>query len=194
MQLSFVTAVLGYLLGSVPTGMIIVKVFKGVDIRKQGSGHTGGLNVLRAAGLWAGIATGVVDALLGVGAVFLAHALTDDPWAGTAAGVMAVVGHNWSIFIGWGGGIGLSSLAGALACLNPLAIAWTLVIAAAIWFVLVGLLRVHRVRSTIVVMVLMGPLLWVLGVEWPGVWLGVLGAGAVIIKSLPDWNRSYSGL
>ncbi len=64
-----VAGVLGYLLGAIPTGVLVGRAMRGEDVRQQGSGHTGGLNVSRTAGLWGGVLTGVVDLLLGVAAV-----------------------------------------------------------------------------------------------------------------------------
>jgi glycerol-3-phosphate acyltransferase PlsY len=127
-----------------------------------------------------------------VGAVAGALLLTDNPWAATVAGVAAVAGHDWSVFIRFGGGIGLSSLGGALLYLAPLR---TLGAAAALvvfWLILVRPLRVHRARSTILAMVMIGPLLWVMGMPWNAVLLGVLGGVVVIVKTLPDWNRQYT--
>lgn len=185
------SGVLGYLLGSVPTGVLVCRALKAVDVRQRGSGHTGGLNVSRVAGPWAGVLTGVVDALLGAAAASIALLLSDSPWATTLAGVFAVVGHDWSIFIGFGGGIGLSKLIGALLRLYPLPTLGTLVVLALLWLALVRLAKVHRARATILTMVPIGPLLWLLGVPAPGILLGVLGGGVVILKTLPDWTRQY---
>lgn len=184
-------AVLGYLLGSIPTGVIVACLARGVDVRRLGSGHTGGLNVSRAAGTWAGVLTGVVDLFLGMGAVVGALMWTGDPWAATIAGVAAIVGHNWSVFIRFAGGIGLSTLAGSLFSLQPLITLEAGVIVAALWFALVGLLHVHRARSTIFVMFTVGPLLWAFKAPLPVVLLGALGGLVVALKSIPDWNRSY---
>jgi glycerol-3-phosphate acyltransferase PlsY len=187
----FLAGVWGYLLGAVPTGVLVSRALRGIDVRQQGSGHTGGLNVSRVAGFWAGALTAVGDALLGVGAVAGAPLLAENPWAATVAGVAAVVGHNWSVFIRFGGGIGLSSLGGALLVLTPLR---TLGAAAALvlfWLILVRLLRVHRARSTILAMVLVGPLLGAMGTSLQAVLLGVLGGVVVIAKTIPDWSRQY---
>jgi glycerol-3-phosphate acyltransferase PlsY len=188
------SAVLGYLLGAVPTGVVVCRLIKGVDVRRQGSGHTGGLNVTRTAGLPAGVLTGVVDALLGAGGVAVASSLTDDPWAVVAAGVMAVIGHNWSVFIGFGGGIGISSLAGAMLYHSPGTALTAAVILLAVWLLLVKPLRVHRARATLIIMALVGPLLWALGGDslgLQGILLGVLGGAVVAIKTIPDWDRQY---
>jgi glycerol-3-phosphate acyltransferase PlsY len=188
----FLAGVWGYLLGAVPTGVLVSRALRGTDVRQQGSGHTGGLNVSRVAGFWAGALTAVGDTLLGVGAVAGAALLTENPWAATVAGVAAVVGHDWSVFIRFGGGIGLSSLGGALLYLAPLRTLGAAAALAVFWLILVKLLRVHRARSTILAMVLIGPLLWVMGTPPHAVLLGVLGGVVVIIKTLPDWSRQYS--
>jgi glycerol-3-phosphate acyltransferase PlsY len=181
----------GYLLGAVPTGVMVSKAMRGVDVRQQGSGHTGGLNVSRVAGFWGGALTAVVDTLLGAAAVAGATLAAENPWAATAAGVMAVVGHDWSVFIRFGGGIGLSKLTGALLCLDPLPTMGALAGVALFWLILVKLLRLHRAHSTILAMVTIGPMLWALGMGLPGVLLGALGGVVVIVKTMPDWNREY---
>jgi glycerol-3-phosphate acyltransferase PlsY len=187
-----VAGLLGYLLGAVPTGVLVCRVLGAPDARTSGSGHTGGLNVSRQAGLPAGALTAVADVLLGVAAVAAAWWLTDNAWAATAAGVMAVVGHDWSIYIRFAGGIGLGKLFGAQLAASPLPALEALAILLPAWLALMLPLRVHRARSTILVMLAVGPLLWALKAPWPAVWLGALGGGVVILKTLPDWNREYS--
>lgn len=105
--------IIGYLCGSVPFGYIYVRLFKGEDLRKIGSGRTGGTNSLRAAGLGVGVLTSLSDVLKGAASVWLTTWLLGDalgpallPWAQATAGVMSVVGHNWSIFLKFGGGAG----------------------------------------------------------------------------------------
>ncbi|MGC9393668.1 MAG: glycerol-3-phosphate acyltransferase [Anaerolineae bacterium] len=181
----------GYLLGAIPTGVIVVRVVSGVDIRRHGSGHTGGTNVARVAGRWAGLLTAVCDILLGVLAVWSVGLFTEDPWAATAAGVMAIVGHDWSIFIGFDGGIGLADLAGA-----TLAFDWLRGLGSGgafilLWLVLTKVLHRHRARSTIVGMLVFALMLWALGMSLPGLVMGAGGAAIVIVKTLPDWNRVY---
>ena len=192
MILELLTAgVFGYLLGAIPTGVLVCRAVRAPDARWSGSGHTGGLNVSRSAGIWAGVLTGIVDALLGLSAVAGTSALTGNPWAATAAGVMAVVGHNWSVFIHFRGGIGLSSLFGAIFYLSPLTALVMLIVLLPLWLVLIKPLRVQRARATILLLATAGPLLRLLQLPWPIVLLGVLGSAMIILKTLPDWNRQY---
>jgi glycerol-3-phosphate acyltransferase PlsY len=185
----------GYLLGAIPTGVIVARAMRGVDVRATGSGHTGGLNVTRVAGLWGGALTALGDILLGVLAVTVARMLWSHPLAGTVAGVAAIVGHDWSVFIRFAGGIGLAKLVGCLLAIS--APQWLLLaliavfVALALWLGLIRLARVHRARSTILTMTLAGPLLWALGLPLPIILLGVFGGIVVIIKTTPDWNRVY---
>ena len=136
-------ALLGYLLGSVPVGVLATAVY-GVDIRQVGSGRTGATNAWRAAGLKAAIPTVLGDALKGVAAVLLIRygATAFLPVAGeiavaaaaSLAGAGAVVGHNWSLFLGFKGGAGgittaativaISPLIGAVVCLVGLLLIW----------------------------------------------------------------------
>src|SRR5512139_154446 len=93
-------AVLAYLIGSIPFGLLIVKFKTGKDIRQVESGRTGGTNALRAAGFWAGLLTALMDILKGAGTVWLARAL--DPGSHllhVIAPLAAILGHNHSIFL-----------------------------------------------------------------------------------------------
>jgi glycerol-3-phosphate acyltransferase PlsY len=136
--------------------------------------------------------TAVIDGLLGLAAVLGANSLLDTPWAGTAAGTLAVLGHDWSIFIRFGGGIGLAKLVGTLVGLDPLRALTALIAVTLLWLTLTRLLNLHRARSTVLVMGLAGPLLWLLGAAPPTTLLGALGGLVVIVKTIPDWNRKYT--
>jgi glycerol-3-phosphate acyltransferase PlsY len=89
-----------YLLGSVPIGLLIVRARTGKDVRTMHSGRTGGTNVGRVAGFWAGLATGLGDILKSMGAVVIAKAIgAGNAWFEAAAGAMAIVGHIYSVFL-----------------------------------------------------------------------------------------------
>jgi len=92
--------VLGYIFGSIPFGLLIVKLKTGKDIRDVESGRTGGTNVVRAAGFWAGLLTAVLDILKGAGSVWIAQVLTPaNHWIHILAPVGAILGHNYSVFL-----------------------------------------------------------------------------------------------
>lgn len=107
------SALIGYLLGAIPFGYILVRFTKQIDLREFGSGRTGGTNAFRAAGIPTGVLTSIFDILKGACAVWVTRALFADtvsaewlPWIEVTAGVLSVIGHNWSVFIGWKGGAG----------------------------------------------------------------------------------------
>jgi glycerol-3-phosphate acyltransferase PlsY len=88
-----------YIIGSVPFGLIVVKLINGKDIRTVASGRTGGTNAMRAAGPWAGVLTAVFDILKAAATVWLAQAVTPNVWIHFMAPLSAVIGHNHSLFL-----------------------------------------------------------------------------------------------
>jgi len=109
----FLSAAIGYLFGAIPVGYLLVKITKGIDLREFGSGRTGGTNSFRAGGVAVGVLTSVLDVLKAACGVWLVRALFASvlpavwlPWAEVSSGVMSVIGHNWSIFLGFKGGAG----------------------------------------------------------------------------------------
>jgi len=116
-----VAVVVGYLVGAVPSGVLIGRL-RGVDPRDSGSGRTGTTNAIRALGLRWAAAVAVMDVAKGIVAVIVGNALGADPWCGALAGVAAVVGHVRSLFIGFHGGRGVATGAGAMLVLAPLAV------------------------------------------------------------------------
>jgi acyl phosphate:glycerol-3-phosphate acyltransferase len=122
-----------YLLGSIPFGLLLGKLFGGADVRKTGSGNIGATNVARVAGPLAGIFTLLLDAAKGALAVVLAARLSDQSstWM-MIAGLCALVGHCFPIWLGFHGGKGVATAAGVFLVLCPPAF-----LGSAILFVLV---------------------------------------------------------
>ncbi len=119
-MIEFAAVVIGsYLIGSIPYALLLGRL-RGVDVRRIGSGNVGATNVLRAAGAGAGIAVLVCDVLKGVAAVFIARYAIGTPAGEMAAGIAAVVGHDWSVFIKFRGGKGVATAAGALFVMVPI--------------------------------------------------------------------------
>lgn len=91
---------LAYIFGSIPFGLLIVRLSTGQDIRQVASGRTGGTNAMRAAGLGAGLLTALMDGLKGAAAVWVAQAVAPgNYWLQALAPVAAIIGHNYSIFL-----------------------------------------------------------------------------------------------
>ena len=98
--LAIVAVILAYVIGSVPVGLLIVKIATGKDIREVESGRTGGTNAMRAAGFWAGFATAMLDIVKGAAGVWVARWLTPEmPVIHMIAPLAAILGHNHSIFL-----------------------------------------------------------------------------------------------
>ena len=124
--------IIGYLLGSIPWGLILAKRMAGVDVRELGSGKIGATNVLRSAGRKVAILSGLLDFLKGAGAVLFAGLIIGKnymivghfgfgPLLGQVlAGLAAVAGHNWSIFLKFRGGSGVAAFFGGWVAMVPL--------------------------------------------------------------------------
>lgn len=132
-----VTSLVAYLLGSIPVGILVCKPL-GKDPRRVGSGRTGGTNVYRTAGATAGVLTVLGDVLKGTAAVLIAGRLS--PTVGdigslsqTLAALAAILGHNYSIYIGFRGGAGSTPNIGALLALYPMAFAPAAIVAGLVW-------------------------------------------------------------
>src|SRR5215208_2011218 len=94
------TIIIGYLIGSIPFGLLIVKIKTGKDIRQVESGRTGGTNAVRAAGFGAGLLTAVLDILKGASSVWIAEALVPEAHLfHMLAPIGAILGHNYSLFM-----------------------------------------------------------------------------------------------
>ncbi|TET26183.1 MAG: hypothetical protein E3J67_02215 [Dehalococcoidia bacterium] len=115
-----IVALIGYLLGSIPSAYIATRLVKGKDIRKLGGGNVGGLNVFREVGPWPALAAGLTDVGKGAAAVAIAiWALQVPPLFVLLAGLFAVIGHNWMLFLKFSGGKGMGPTFGALFVLLP---------------------------------------------------------------------------
>jgi glycerol-3-phosphate acyltransferase PlsY len=114
--------VAAYILGSIPFGLLLTKLFGGTDVRKEGSGNIGATNVARVAGTLPGILTLLLDAAKGAAAVLLAEHLSNQSamWM-MIAGFAALVGHCFPIWLNFKGGKGVATAAGLFLVLCPLA-------------------------------------------------------------------------
>jgi acyl phosphate:glycerol-3-phosphate acyltransferase len=118
-QMWVLTALIGYLLGSVPVGFLVGKA-RGIDIRKYGSGATGGTNVLRTVGPTAAILTGLCDLGKGMLGAYVGYRMAGD--VGYAiGGFTALAGHSYPVWLKFKGGKSVATGAGALALHHPLA-------------------------------------------------------------------------
>lgn len=120
--LTVLAVLLAYFLGSVPFGVILATLFGGTDVRKSGSGNIGATNVARVAGPLAGMLTLIFDIAKGAGAVLLAEKLSNgSAWWMMIAGIAALVGHCFPVWLKFKGGKGVATAAGVFLVLSPVA-------------------------------------------------------------------------
>ncbi|MFN7622718.1 MAG: glycerol-3-phosphate 1-O-acyltransferase PlsY [Acidobacteriota bacterium] len=138
--MSLTIFLLGYLCGSIPFGYLIVRLKSGEDIRQSGSGATGANNVTRTAGKGAGILTLFLDALKGAVAVLLARWLVGDsgtPWVVAGAGILAVCGHCYPVWLKFKAGKGVATALGVFLVIAP----WAVLGSMAVFLATVALTR-----------------------------------------------------
>ncbi len=128
-----IVLVVAYLLGALPTSYIVVHRLTGRDIRELGDGNPGMMNVWDSVGLTAALIVGFGDIGKGMAAVSLAIVADVHEAAPTLAGLIAVLGHDYSIFLLLDGGNGMATAVGAVSALAPLAAAPAAVVAIALW-------------------------------------------------------------
>jgi glycerol-3-phosphate acyltransferase PlsY len=117
-----IVAALSYALGSIPFGYILLRIFRGEDVRQTGSGNIGATNVARSSPAL-GMLTLVLDALKGLAAVLLARALVPQQGGlAVVAAVFAVLGHMFSIWLGFHGGKGVATALGSFVVIAPKAV------------------------------------------------------------------------
>ncbi|MEM9973064.1 MAG: glycerol-3-phosphate 1-O-acyltransferase PlsY [Pseudomonadota bacterium] len=178
--------VLGYLLGSVPFGIVIARAFGLGDLRAIGSGNIGATNVLRTGNRWAAFLTLILDAGKGGAAVLFARATAGED-AAQIAGLAAFIGHLYPVWLRFEGGKGVATFLGTL-----LALAWPVGLAACTtWLVTAGLFRMSSLAA-LVSAALAAPIAWLLGSS-QFVFLILLLAAFVFFRHAANIQRIASG-
>lgn len=141
----FLILIACYLLGSVPSGYLIGKAFKGIDLRHFGSGNIGFTNVLRVIGTFPALIVLIVDITKGIISVYLGFFFAqlmgiDSQVMGGIGGLASIVGHNWPIFLKFQGGKGVAVTAGVFLALTPIPFLLSLL-------VMVGIIALTRYVS-----------------------------------------------
>jgi acyl phosphate:glycerol-3-phosphate acyltransferase len=114
---------LSYVIGSIPPAYIAGRLAGGIDLREHGSGNVGGANLWKSVAPWLVVPVGMLEVLKGAICVLIARQAGFDLGGQMVAGVSALVGHNWSIFLGFRGGRGTGVILGILLLLAPLQLA-----------------------------------------------------------------------
>ena len=196
------TVILGYILGSIPFGLLIVKIKTGKDIRQVESGRTGGTNAVRAAGFGAGLLTAILDILKGAASVWLAEILLPDAdLFHVLAPIGAILGHNYSLFLisreedgklrFHGGSGGAPALGGAMG-LWPWMFPIVFGAGAIIWFG-VGIASLTTMAIGLVVIIVFA-IRVSLGLQEPiDIWYGILAEILLLWALRPNIRKLLSG-
>lgn len=194
---------LAYIIGSIPFGLLIVKMKTGKDIRAIESGRTGGTNAMRAAGFWAGLLTAAMDILKGAAAVWIAKAVLSDAHLVQAlAPVAAIVGHNYSIFIPElneqgrivrlrGGAGGAPAVGGALGLWGP-SILIIFPLGAVVFFTL-GIASITTMSVALFAIIIFAIRAWLGYAPWTDVLYGVLAEVLLIWALRPNLKKLLLG-
>jgi len=190
-----------YLFGSIPFGLIVVKLMTGKDVRTIASGRTGGTNAMRAAGPWAGILTAILDILKAAGTVWIAQVATPNVWIHALAPIAAILGHNHSIFlmertpdghVRLRGGAGGAAAGGGAFGLWPPAAFILIPLGFLVWY-LVGYASVATLSIGLATIIIFG-VRAVLGLgPWQYILYGVLAEILLIWALRPNIRRLMDG-
>lgn len=196
------TVILGYILGSIPFGLLIVKIKTGKDIRQVESGRTGGTNAVRAAGFGAGLLTAILDILKGAASVWLAETIVpNNHLFHVLAPIGAILGHNYSLFLisrdedgklrFHGGAGGAPALGGAMG-LWPWMFPIVFGAGAIIWFG-VGIASLTTMAIGLVVIIVFA-IRVSLGLQEPiDIWYGVLAEVLLLWALRPNIKKLLAG-
>lgn len=180
--------VLGHVCGSVPSGLWLVQAFHGIDIRNYGSKNIGTTNVFRTVGPKTAVLVLIADAFKGILAVGIMSYLFHNPLLDVITALGALLGHNYSLFLGFKGGKGVATALGLLIFMMPkVALA-----SFGIWLVCVLLTRYVSLGS-IMAAVFTPPLAWYLGYPSAYVIFSVVAAFFVVLRHKENIHRLLTG-
>lgn len=182
------TAILAYLIGSIPSGLILGKLFWHTDLREHGSHNIGATNAWRTLGKGAGIAVFIADSLKGQAGVALGIFLVGTPFAAVIGGLFAIIGHSFSLFLRFHGGKGVATSLGVLTML----MGDVTFIVFVVWFTIVYMTRYVSLGS--VVAGFLTPILAALyGYPMEYVLFTVIAAILVIVRHRENIVRLMNG-
>lgn len=177
-----------YVLGSIPNGLILGKAIWGVDLREHGSHNIGATNAWRTIGRTAGIAIFVLDLLKGAIGAAMGLSWGESALAGVVCGILAIVGHSWSMFLGFKGGKGVATGLGVIAMLMP----WVTAIVFGVWFVIVYVTKYVSLGS-IVAAALVPILAYCFNMEPEFIAFGIVAAVFIIYRHKSNIGRLLNG-
>jgi len=183
-----ISVILAYFIGAFPTAYLAGRLFTKIDIRREGSGNVGTINIYRAAGLLPGIITILLDVAKGYLAIWVAYSVSGELTFVLLGGLFAVLGHNYSLFLKFKGGKGLATSLGVFLALSPQSIPYIVILAVLLTLAL-------RDTNTAFGSAAIGiPLVFIYQHQQPD-WalFGLALAVVILIKHIPDYRAYFGG-
>jgi len=179
---------IGYLLGSIPFALLLSRRWSGADLRRQGSGNLGAANVLRTSGVKAGILVALLDMLKGAVGVLVASRLSADTAAPAAAGLAAIVGHIYPVWLRFRGGKGVATACGVFSVLVPSAVPAALaVFVATVW------LTKYISLGSVLASIALPPLAYAAGGPMATVVAAIAAAAIIVFRHRSNITRLLAG-
>ena len=176
-----------YLLGSLPFALILARRW-GSDLRAVGSGNLGAANVMRASGVPAGVLVAILDMTKGAASVWLAARVSDGAPLPAAAGLAAIIGHIYPIWLRFRGGKGVATACGVFSILTPLAVPPALAIfAAAVW------LTKYISLGSVLASMALPPIAYALGSPAPAVIAAAAASAFIVFRHRSNLVRLFTG-
>jgi glycerol-3-phosphate acyltransferase PlsY len=179
--------VASYLIGSIPFALILARRW-GADLRRVGSGNLGAANVMRASGVTAGVLVAALDMSKGAASVWLASRASDGPGLPAAAGVAAIIGHIYPVWLRFRGGKGVATACGVFAVLTPLAVPPALAI-----FLAVVWLTKYISLGSVLASIALPPMAYALGSPAPAVIAASAAAAIIVFRHRSNMTRLRMG-
>lgn len=178
----------GYLFGSIPFALLTARRWGATDLRRVGSGNLGAANVMRTSGVRAGVLVALLDMLKGAASVVLAERLSPNAAAPAVAGVAAIVGHIYPVWLRFRGGKGVATACGVFSILTPLAVPPALaVFVAAVW------ITKYISLGSVLASIALPPLAYAAGAQVPAVAAAVAASAIIVFRHRSNVARLRAG-
>jgi glycerol-3-phosphate acyltransferase PlsY len=176
-----------YFIGSIPFALILTRRW-GADLRQVGSGNLGAANVMRASGVGAGVLVAALDIAKGAASVWMAERVGGDAALPAAAGLAAIVGHVYPVWLRFRGGKGVATACGVFSMLTPLAVPPALAIfAAVVW------LTQYVSLGSVLASMAVPPIAYALGSPAPGVMAAAAASALIVFRHRSNVSRMWMG-
>lgn len=178
---------LAYLIGSIPFALLVTRRW-GADLRQVGSGNLGAANVMRASGITAGVLVAALDMAKGAASVWLAARVSDGAELPAMAGLAAIIGHIYPVWLRFRGGKGVATACGVFSMLTPLAVPPALAIfTAAVW--MTKYISLGSVLATLA----LPPIAYALGSPAPAVLAAAVASAVIVFRHRSNVLRLRTG-